>query len=165
VMVAAELPVFVKGKQYVVFLRNTAWNVSPIVGSLALRVETVDGTEVLVNSDGQAVTQVSPRGVEVGPALFGSPELDGTPPKALGRSLLALDRQPLDRQSFVEALNAALVTHGLMITGTSYEQPAGEFNWRGQQTAPSARQKASADTPANRTGSSGPEVDSSQPTQ
>src|SRR5262245_23615736 len=27
-LVAAELPVFVQGKRYIVFLRNTAWNVS-----------------------------------------------------------------------------------------------------------------------------------------
>jgi hypothetical protein len=82
-VVAAELPVFVKGKRYIVFLRNTAWNVSPIVDELALRVETVDNREVLVNSDGQPVTEVSPAGIEVGPRLFERPAWDGTPPKAL----------------------------------------------------------------------------------
>ena len=164
-MVAAELPAFVKGKQYIVFLRNTAWNVSPVVGDLALRVETVDGTEVLVNSDGQVVTEIGPRGVELGPALFEGLELDGTPPKALGRSLSAFDRKPLDRQSFVEALRANLETHGLTVAGTFYDRPAGEFKWRAQRAARSAGQKASADTPANRTDSPGPEVDTSEPTQ
>lgn len=164
-MVAAELPAFVKGKQYIVFLRNTAWNVSPVVGDLALRVETVDGTEVLVDSDGQVVTEVGPRGVERGLALFGGLELDGTPPKALGKGLSALDRKPLDRQSFVEALRANMETRGLTVAGTFYDRPAGEFKWRAQRAAQSAGQKASTDTPANRTGSSGPEVDTSEPTQ
>lgn len=165
-LVAAELPAFVKGKRYIVFLRNTAWNVSPVVGDLALRVETVDGTEVLVDSAGQVVTEVGPRGIELGPALFGGLELDGTPPKALGNGLSALvDRKPLDRQSFVEALRANLEVHGLTVAGTFYDRPAGEFKWRAQRAAQSAGQKASADTTANRTGSPGPEVDTSEPTQ
>jgi hypothetical protein len=164
-MVAAELPVFVQGKRYVVFLRNTGWNVSPVVGDLALRLETVDDTEVLVNSDGQAVTEVGPEGVAVGLALFGSPELDGTPPKALGMSLAAFDRKPLDRRSFVEALNATMATHGLSIAGDFYDHPAGEFKWRAQRTAPSTRSKAPISTPANRANSPGPEVDMSEPNQ
>jgi hypothetical protein len=164
-MVAAELPVFVKGKQYIVFLRNTAWNVSPVVGDLALRVEMVDDTEVLVNSDGQAVTEISPERVEVGPALFGGPELDGTPPKALGQSLAALKRKPLDRRHFVEALGMTLATHALSAAGIFYDHPAGEFEWRAQRTARSAHPEDSAGTPANRTGSSSPEVDTSEPTQ
>src|SRR5262245_37586181 len=91
-LVAAELPGFVPGKPYIVFLRNTAWNLSPVVGDLALRVETVGGTEVLVSSDGLAVMQIDRDGVVLGPALFGSPDLDGTPPKALRESLPVLAR-------------------------------------------------------------------------
>lgn len=164
-VVVADLPVFVQGKRYVVFLRNTAWNVSPVVGDLALRVETVDGSEVLVKSDGHAVTEVGPGGVEVGPMLFGSPQLDGTPPKALGKSLRALDRKPLDRRNFVEALDATLAKHGLIVAGPFYEHPAGEFKWHAQRTVPSVRHKAPAGTHAKSTGSLNPEIDTSQPNE
>ncbi len=162
-MIAAELPVFVRGGRYVVFLRNTAWNVSPVVGDLALRVETLGDAEVLVKSDGQAVTAVGPRGVEVGAALFASPELDGTAPKALYESVSALARAPLDRWSFVEALGATLAEEGLAVEGAFYDRPAGEFTWRAQRTAPPVRAAAPASTAAARDG--GPELDTSNPNQ
>ena len=82
-IVIAELPVFVRGKEYVLFLRSGGWNVSPVVGDYALRVEKIDNKEVLVNSDGQAVTEVTSRGVDVGPTLFDGFELNGAAPKAL----------------------------------------------------------------------------------
>jgi hypothetical protein len=160
ILVAAELPVFVLGKQYVVFLRNTAWNVSPVVGDLALRVETIDGEEVLVNSDGQPVTEVGAQGLELGAALFDGPSADGRVPAALGRRLQDLDRRPLDRGQFVQELSTQIAAHGLRVAGAFYEHPAGGFRWRGQPTARAAGERASAD-PAERAGSSDPEVDSS----
>jgi hypothetical protein len=88
-MVVAELPVFVKSKRHIVFLRNTAWNLSPVVGDYAFRVETVNNAELLVNSDGLAVTGLGPDGVETGPALFSSPPLDGSPPQSLTATRLS----------------------------------------------------------------------------
>lgn len=164
-MIASEIPAFVKGYRYVVFLRNTAWNVSPVVGNLALRVETVDETEVLVNSDGQAVTEVSLGGVQVGTTLFGGINRDGTPPKNLGKSLSTLNHILLNRQSFLEALDVVMKLNGLSLTGTFYDRPAGEFQWRAQRTTPSTRHKASAGIPENRTDNAVPEVDTSQPNQ
>lgn len=41
--------------RYIVFLRNTDWTYSPILGDLAYRIERVAGREVLVNSTGRAV--------------------------------------------------------------------------------------------------------------
>ena len=140
-LVAAELPVFMQGKRYIVFLRNTAWNVSPVVGALALRVETVDGTEVLVSSEGQALLAVSTEGITLGPTLFTNPDMDGTPPKALGENLPAFGK-PLDRGSFMEALGVTLAAQGLTVGGTFYDRPAGEFKWRAQRTAPSVGSKA-----------------------
>ena len=52
----SELPQLALDSQYVVFLRNTDWTFSPIVGNLVFRVETIAGREVLVNPDGRAVT-------------------------------------------------------------------------------------------------------------
>jgi hypothetical protein len=62
-LVVAELPEFTAGERYVVFLRNTAWNLSPVVGDLAFRVEALGAGEALVTAEGLAVTGVSPRGV------------------------------------------------------------------------------------------------------
>lgn len=159
-MVAAELPVFVLGKEYIVFLRNGAWNVSAVVGDLALRAETWAGTEVLVNSDGQAVTKVGAGGVEVGPALFDGPQRDGSAPKTLVNTLQSFESKPLDRQGFVESLKSALAAQGLSVAGTFADRPAGAFKWRGQQTAESAL--GNLDAPASPTGSKVPEVDPSE---
>ena len=158
-IVAAELPVFVVGKQYIVFLRNTAWNVSPVVGDLAYRVETVDRSEVLVNSDGLAVTSVDRQGVGIGPALFEGPDRAGTSSKALVSSLQGLESRPLDRQRFVAALGETLGARRLSVAGTFGDRPAGQFKWRGQQTARSADQTASTNAAAATVGGSSVEVD------
>jgi hypothetical protein len=136
-MVAAELPVFVRDKEYVVFLRNTEWNVSAVVGDLAFRVDTVDDTEVLVNSDGEPVLQVGAFGFELGSALFEGPQRDGSAPKPIEGSLKTLGRKPLDFAVFTKSLLSALGAQGLRIEGTFFEKPAGAFNWRRQQAAPS----------------------------
>jgi hypothetical protein len=162
-MVAAELPVFVLGKTYIVFLRNNTWNVSPVVGDLALRVETVAGSEVLVNSDGQPVTKLGAGGVEVGAALFEGPERIGSPPKALTDDLRSFNGKPLDRQRFVESLQSTMGTQGLNVAGTFSDRPTGRFKWRGQRTARSAR--ASIDPPASPALGTSPEVDISTPTR
>jgi hypothetical protein len=52
----SELPKLALDSQYVVFLRNTDWTFSPIVGNLVFRVEKIAGKEVLVHPSGRAVT-------------------------------------------------------------------------------------------------------------
>ncbi|HSI60812.1 MAG TPA: hypothetical protein VLA16_24860 [Ideonella sp.] len=164
-VVAAELPVFVPGKRYVVFLRNTAWNLSPVVGSLALRVETVGGAEALVDSDGRAVTGVGLRGVEMGPALFEGPQYDGSQPKALVKNFAALARQPLDRRGLVRALKAGLAAHGLSVAGSFDERPAGGFKWRATATSASPGHQPAAGAASPQTASAAAEVDTSGPTE
>jgi hypothetical protein len=136
-MVAAELPVFVPDREYVVFLRNTAWNVSPVVGDLAFRVEKLDGGEVLVNSDGQPVTQIGAGGFDFGPALFAAFERAGTAPKAITDNLRTIDSKPLDRERFTISLRSALDAQALQIAGSFSAKPAGQFNWRRQLSLPS----------------------------
>jgi hypothetical protein len=58
-------PRYVLGAQYVLFLRNTDWRFSPVIGDLAFRREVIAGKEVLVNTDGNAVTGVSENGIEI----------------------------------------------------------------------------------------------------
>jgi hypothetical protein len=162
-MVAAELPVFVKGQRYLLLLRNTAWNVSPIVGGYALRVEQADGAEVLVTSDGQAVLGLDASGARLGGALFEPAPFDGSKAKAVSGGLAALRAQgaaPLDRAGFVAALQAELARQGGKLGGTFLERPAGRFQWRGQATTPHGQPNAAGggttlDTGATRDTSGG----------
>ena len=149
-MVAAELPVFVLGKEYVVFLRNTKWNVSPVVGDFAFRVDTVDGTEVVVNSDGQPVLQVSGRGIEYGPTIFDAFDTDGSAPKAITGSLGAIDYKPLDLARFTTSLRSTLDAQALRVAGTFIEKPSGEFNWRYQAASASPLAPPPVDLPDGR---------------
>jgi hypothetical protein len=158
-MVVAELPVFVLGKEYIVFLRNTAWNVSPVVGDFALRVEKLDDGEVVVNSDGEPVTRVGAGGIEFGPALFEGPDREGTAPRAIASNLRAFDAKPLDRERLVTSLRSTLDSLALEAAGKFSEKPAGAFNWRGQQAAASPLARPPIDGPDSRE----PEADTSEP--
>lgn len=162
-MIATELPAFVQGGRYVVFLRNTAWNLSPVVGELALRAERVEGREVLVNSDGLAVTGVGKQGVEFGEALFDALPLDGSAPKLMeGRKLAQMARQPLERSRFVRALGDAVAMQGLAVAGPFYRMPAGEFRWRANATAAKPGVLPTV-TPAQAAAQAAPEVDTTRP--
>jgi hypothetical protein len=135
-MAAAELPVFVRGARYVVFLRNTAWNISPVVGGLALRVENVDGNELLVASHGETVIGLGAGGVDFAEALFEPAPYSGRPAVRNEVTLSSLPGRPLDRRSFVAALRAELDAQNLSITGPFYDRPAGGFTWRRQAMVP-----------------------------
>jgi hypothetical protein len=60
----SELPRYVKGGSYILFLRNTDWRFSSVMGDLAFREETIAGRKVLVDSDGLGVTGVGKSGIE-----------------------------------------------------------------------------------------------------
>lgn len=61
---ATELPRFVEGASYVLLLRNTDWRFAPVMGDLAFREEILFDKQVLIDSDGFAVTGVSDIGIE-----------------------------------------------------------------------------------------------------
>jgi hypothetical protein len=60
---ASELPRYVLGAHYILFLRNNDWKFSPVIGDLAFRTETVAGKTILVDTDGVAVSGVSEAGI------------------------------------------------------------------------------------------------------
>jgi hypothetical protein len=108
-------------------------------------VEKIDNKEVLVNSDGQAVTEVTSRGVDVGPTLFDGFELNGAAPKALVTKLAPSERLPLDRARFVDALGTTLKASRLTIGGKIADRPLGQFKWRGQSAERAAGDAAPQD--------------------
>jgi hypothetical protein len=161
-LVAAELPVFELKKRYVVFLRNTAWNLSPVVGDLAFSVESVGGAEALLNSDGQPVTEVGAAGIGLGPAILEDKLRSGIRPRALASGLQTLQSKSLDRRTFVASLRATMGTR-LTVGGPFYDRPAGEFKWRAMPTARtgSGRTAGSLDLLGSRTS----EKDTTEPSR
>lgn len=149
VMVAAELPVFSKGARYVLLLRNTSWNLSPVVGLYAFRVENVDGVEALIGNDGQPLVGLDASGVSYGAAMFEPAPYDGQPAARVrapsgardvaGSVAVSHATRPMSRAGLVAALTQATngATNGakLVITGDLRERPAGGFSWRGQAVA------------------------------
>jgi hypothetical protein len=75
---------------------------------------------------------------------------------------LARQREPLDLESSMAALAATSESRGMSASGVFYEQPAREFNWYRQLTAAPAG-AVPADGLA--TGSTRPEIDTSEPTE
>lgn len=138
-VVAAELPVFTKGKRYLLFLRNTEWNVSPVVGPWALRVESAGplGKEALFTSDGQVVLGADERGLSLGPSLYEPAPFDGSaaPPRAAASPAASPAALP-DRGALLAALKAAMAEQKLQASGAFLERPAGRFKWRAQATTP-----------------------------
>jgi hypothetical protein len=65
----SEHPQLALDSEYIVFLRNTDWTYSPIVGNLVFRREMLAGREVLVGPTGHAVTGWA----ESGPLLSADP--------------------------------------------------------------------------------------------
>lgn len=143
-VVAAELPVLTKGKRYLLFLRNTEWNVSPIVGPWALRVEPLGRGEALVTGDGQAVLGVGEAGLALGAALFEPVPLDGSPARPLAAAAAAQAAALPDRAALLRALEAAMAAQQLQASGTFLARPAGRFRWRGQAVAPHGQVNSSA---------------------
>ena len=86
----SESPRYIVGKRYVLFLFNTDWRFSPVIGDLAFRIERVDRSEVLISPGGQGVTGVSPLGVETRTRMLYLPEgLPGVGTSRVARAPMA----------------------------------------------------------------------------
>ncbi|MDD2047566.1 hypothetical protein [Pseudomonas putida] len=73
---ASELPRYVDGASYVLFLFNRDWRFSPVIGDLAFREETIGGRKVLVDSDGFGVSGIGKLGIERNTARLTEPALN-----------------------------------------------------------------------------------------
>jgi hypothetical protein len=73
---ASELPRYVEGASYVLFLFNRDWRFSPVIGDLAFREETIGGRKVLVDSDGFGVSGIGKLGIERNTARLTEPALN-----------------------------------------------------------------------------------------
>lgn len=123
VLKVSHVPQFVAGARYVVFLRNTSWNLSPVLNEVALRVETAeDGRTLLVGPDQGAVIDLNPTGLRFSAPLYSKSELTLAAPQRLAREPApagVFGTQDLLRQ--VDALSNVL---GVGVSGHFYAQPA-----------------------------------------
>jgi hypothetical protein len=77
----SESPRYVLGQRYLLFLFNSDWRFSPVIGDLAYRVQSVEGARVLISPGGLGVTGVSPSWVETHTRMLYLPE--GVPGSAI----------------------------------------------------------------------------------
>lgn len=148
---------FFKDKRYLLFLRNTSWNLSPVVGELAFRVEAVQGRELLINHEGRAVTAIGDSGVAFGDTLYDAPDRASREPPAL-RSDAQDKAHGLDRRALVATLRAQLQARGMAVAGDFFDEPGGAFNWKRVRTVPDP-----AASPAAAASVNASELDTSEP--
>jgi hypothetical protein len=151
----SELPVFDKGKRYVVFLRNTSWRLSPVVGAGALRVEQVGGKEILVDTSGAPLVYVGAQGFGFSSKIV-APRADvgtATPTETKTADVTGA----FDRNALVQALAAHLKGNGRSITGVFFDQPIRD----GSKWNVLATQRP-AGTPASKSTATGVEPDTSK---
>lgn len=160
-LVVAEHTEFLQGKQYLVFLRNTAWNLSPVVSQYALRVETVEGRQFLVNDEGQTVVGVGQSGLEFSSRLFSRPDVSGISPSQETAISPATASLALDRAQFIGLIKAEVSARGARVGGEFFDCPAGEFKWRRVATMP--RGANTSPTPPSAPVQGSPEPDTSRP--
>jgi len=144
--VAGDQVYLVEGARYVVLLRNTFWNLSPVVKNYALRVEDVDGVEALIDTAGRAVAAVESAGPSFTPPLFAPvPQVgvSGAPPRL---SSVKAPSDLMSREEFVDSLKNHARARGMAMSGTFYDLPEAHDDWRtgenvasnGPRTAPAA---------------------------
>jgi hypothetical protein len=141
---ATHVPSFLPGKRYLVFLRNTAWTLSPVTFGLAFRLETVGDVPVLVDAQGRLVQGITERGPWTTIPLFVEPPgggMDTATPPRLGTWVTGdMVREGLDVPRFVALLRAFMEERGVWPHGsfTPFPTMQGPAWWRVNVTPSSA---------------------------
>jgi|GEM_PF-6424178 len=113
---------FVPGARYLVFLRNTNWNLSPVVGEYCFRIEAIQGRQMLISRDGSAVVGLHAEGLVRSASLFGPRDLNGDAP--VRKASAPLPSQVLSVQDFLKAIDSNLVAVGRnSLRGEFYNEP------------------------------------------
>lgn len=133
---ATHVPSFLPGKRYLVFLRNTAWTLSPVTFGLAFRLETIGDVPVLVDPQGRLVQGITERGPWTTTPLFVEPPgggLAAAAPPRLGTWVTGdMVREGLDAPGFVALLRAFMAERGVWPRGsfTPFPTMQGPAWWR-----------------------------------
>lgn len=129
----------VEGQRYVLFLRNTSWSLSPIVGEHAYRVVEEAGQALLVGPRGRVVENFDAGGARFSAQVFARPDLIAkVAPVRLAESSLPLVAASVE--DLLQSVDAQGSMRGLNIAGKFYNEP----RTRAAET-PVARHTASRD--------------------
>ncbi len=131
----------IKGGRYLLFLRNRPWFYDPLLGA-ALRVEQVNGREVLVDPEQHPLTALTPEGLVFGAAKLFTLEADASGQHAAATLRAGLGprdtARALDRDSFLALVREAIAVEGVSPNGTFPLEPKARSNWRVIPTRPDA---------------------------
>jgi hypothetical protein len=117
----SDMPTFAVGKRYVIFLRNTAWSLSPVVGLSALRVEAEGNRELLIGAGGGALEGFSSAGMGFSRALFSTPGRHEILPAKLPEAVAPAAAMGVN--ALLAQVDAQLSARGLALSGKFFDEP------------------------------------------
>lgn len=129
----------VKGARYFLFLGNREWFYSPFRGE-ALRVDSVNGREMLLDAGERPLLSVTPQGFHFGNSkLFDvvpAPTVDAITTAPRENIESSATAHALDRARFVALIHEAIAAEGSGPSGTFVAQPSPRDSWRVVGTTP-----------------------------
>jgi hypothetical protein len=139
VVVASEMPRFVKGARYVMFLRNTEWFYTPVHFPDLLRVENVGGRDLLVDDTGRVLRGIALEGLVYHEQPLFEPVrelLDPKRPELLPGADLADLEVRLDPSLLARRLQQFAAVEEFSVQGTFRENPRSDRVWNRVPTSP-----------------------------
>lgn len=118
-LTASHIVEFSRGERYVLFLRNTSWRLSPIVGSYAFRVDAT-GPELLVARDGGVVQGFSGAGIAISEPVFGQSASNGL---VAASRVRATPPGAQSVQEFLSDVDRLVAATGVDVSGPFYGEP------------------------------------------
>lgn len=130
-----ELPRLTEDTRYLIFLTNSAWFYSPVVGEYVFRLEPgLRGSEVLIDPSGHAVVGLTAEGIELSDEPVVDTQLDFLRPHAKERLIdPALLAGAMSKDAFFAAVQDLARTAPLQ--GDFRSAPAGDRVWNRMSTA------------------------------
>ena len=121
-MVLSHVPRFIAGERYLIFLRNTSWHLSPVVGEYAFRMAYEAGRQLLIGQNEGAVVGAGEKGIRLSEPLFARPNLNS----ATRPQRLHTQRTPgsvLSVDSVLQWVDALSSIRGVAVGGRFYAEP------------------------------------------
>jgi hypothetical protein len=129
----AELPNFISGGHYVVFLSNRNWFHSPVIGEWALRTETIKGKGLLLSDSGNVIFGLSQRGLVASSFHAFKPRPDAAslhdPPVAIPDLAQQDVSGAPTKDEFVNAVTSMAASLGIKPEGSFIPAPDPTRSW------------------------------------
>ena len=113
-----------EGERYLLFLRNTSWNMSPVVGGMALRVVDAE-KQMLVGPDQGLLIEDATGSLSFTEPAFEKTDLNGQAPKR--DSAVVVPDNTVDVQGLLALVDGSLQASKAALTGQFFDEPTGPF--------------------------------------